>query len=272
MWRRNLYGTVNRTFVAAGYSAEAQQFFDRITDPGTPRKNAYAAIIDALVAISSGGIWTNTLGLWIIAVDTSLQANALINLKSSSFALIKQGSPSFVSDGGYSGTDGATSNYFDTQLSPSTSLTQNAVTIAASTSGTNAASGAAGGVVIGSCTNATNNTLMIIPRYFGNSFYGRVNEGSGGNVSNSESRGFFSATRRGASLSETYIAGASVANPNTTSTTAASANLYLLASNSSTGAFFGSAQQLSAAIVINAATSDAENTSIYDAFNNNKWW
>ena len=95
---------ISRTFtitvidVVAEYSTEAQQFFDRITDPGTTRKNLYATLIDGLV---TDGIWTQIDVLKIYAAD--IQGNALINLKSASFPSVISGAPTFTADQGFLG-------------------------------------------------------------------------------------------------------------------------------------------------------------------------
>jgi hypothetical protein len=99
---------------SGGYSTEAQQFFDRITDPGATRKNAYAAMIDALV---SGGVWSKLDCLWILAAD--IEANALVNLKSSSFSLVVTGTLTFSADSGFT-SNGTAGNVLDTNYNPST--------------------------------------------------------------------------------------------------------------------------------------------------------
>lgn len=78
------------------YSPEAQQFFDRIADPGEARKNLYAALIDSLVV---DGIWANLDALYVFAAP--IAATALTNLKSSSFGASESSSPTFTADVGY---------------------------------------------------------------------------------------------------------------------------------------------------------------------------
>lgn len=87
---------------AGGFSAEVQQFFDRlITLPTAPRQALYADLIDALVA---AGVWSKLDALWVYAAAD--QATALTNLKSSSFAatlVTSGGTPTFTTDVGYTG-------------------------------------------------------------------------------------------------------------------------------------------------------------------------
>lgn len=94
----------------AGTSAEALQFFSRITDPGATRKGQYATLIDGLV---TDGIWAKLDALWILAAD--IAGNAIVNLKSSSFTLTNHGA-TFTTDRGYTG-DGAAA-YLDTGYDP----------------------------------------------------------------------------------------------------------------------------------------------------------
>jgi hypothetical protein len=52
-------GSVVMGHGGGGFSAEASQFFSRITDPGATRKGQYATMINALV---SAGVWTKLAG------------------------------------------------------------------------------------------------------------------------------------------------------------------------------------------------------------------
>lgn len=88
-----------------GYSAEAQQFFDRVSDPGTSRKNLYAAMIDGL---KQDGVWSDLDGLMVMGVDEAIWQE---NLVQDAYHLIKHGSPTFVSD---RYIEGATGAYYST--------------------------------------------------------------------------------------------------------------------------------------------------------------
>lgn len=81
---------------AEGYSTEAQQFFDRVSDPGTTRKDLYAAMIDDLV---SAGVWAKLDVLQMYAAADA--ATALTNLIQSSFGGTEINSPTFTADQGY---------------------------------------------------------------------------------------------------------------------------------------------------------------------------
>jgi hypothetical protein len=106
-------GTARTGATVAGYSAEAQQFFDRITDPGTTRKGHYATLIDAIV---TAGVWAKLDCLWILAAD--IAGNAHVNLKAATFTLTLQSTPTFETDRGYTGN--GTSTWLKTGYTPST--------------------------------------------------------------------------------------------------------------------------------------------------------
>lgn len=97
---------------ASAYSSEATQFFARVSDPGTTRKNTYATMIDALVA---GGVWSKLDILYLFAAAAA--ATALTNLVQSSYGATLSGAPTFTADTDY--TNSATT-YLDTGFAPST--------------------------------------------------------------------------------------------------------------------------------------------------------
>ena len=93
------------------YSAQAQQFLARITNPGPAQSLRYANLIDSLV---TAGVWTKLDVLMVYAAPSS--ATALINLKSSSFASTLTLAPTFTAYQGFL-TNG-TNNYINTNYSP----------------------------------------------------------------------------------------------------------------------------------------------------------
>jgi hypothetical protein len=100
------------------YSAAATQFLSRIADPGTPRKNLIAALIDGCV---TDGVWSLIYGLWIRAADNSTTAKT--NWKSSSYTSIQHGTLTFTADHGFTG-DGST-GYLDNGFDNKTGFSQN---------------------------------------------------------------------------------------------------------------------------------------------------
>jgi hypothetical protein len=103
----NLTGTLGVTLTGSAvtaYSAEAQQFFDRlITPPNSTDAPLYATLIDTLV---SGGVWAKLDVLGIGAAADS--GTSLVQLKSSSFSPayldLATGTPTFTTNVGWSGS------------------------------------------------------------------------------------------------------------------------------------------------------------------------
>ena len=96
-------------------STEVSQFLDRAHGMGSFRINAYTTLINGLVI---DGVWPLLDALYITATDT--QANANLNLVSSSYPLIETGSPTFTADKGYTLVDANTVNYVLTGFNPNT--------------------------------------------------------------------------------------------------------------------------------------------------------
>jgi hypothetical protein len=109
-WRRN-------QGAAAGFSAEAQQFIDRVTVSGA-YQTRYATLIDTIVA--SAGLWAKIGNLKIRKAPDATTANT--NLKSSSYPTDNTDALVFTADSGYSGKATAGTGLRETRP---TELTQN---------------------------------------------------------------------------------------------------------------------------------------------------
>jgi hypothetical protein len=95
-----------RRAIFGGYACpEARAFLDRTTNLGGKYRKAYVDLINGLVA---DGVWSRLDVLYIFA--TQDETNALLNLKSSSFAASKQNSPTFTVDQGFTGLASANNN------------------------------------------------------------------------------------------------------------------------------------------------------------------
>lgn len=91
-------------YSAVTYSPEAQAFFDRLaTDPTPARKAIYNTFIQALVY---AGVWTKLDAMYLFAAADS--ATARTNLISASYGCTITGSPTFVADAGFTGTNAQT--------------------------------------------------------------------------------------------------------------------------------------------------------------------
>jgi len=127
----NAAGSANATSASVGpvTLGPSGAFLARTSGLDTAHTNAYTALIDGLVA---DGVWAKLDVLRIYA--TQNQATALLNLVSSSYNATISGSPVFVVDRGFSGSDGTNSNYLLSNYNPATAgspkYTQNSCHIA----------------------------------------------------------------------------------------------------------------------------------------------
>jgi hypothetical protein len=185
---------------AAGYSSEAQQFFDRIADPGTTRKNHYATLIDGLVADS---VWTRIQVLMIYAAD--IEANALINLKSSSHASINVSSTAFTADRGFTGD--ASADYLETNYVPSVAATQNDHALGAYI--LNNRTTAAFKWIMGTQTGGADG-CGIAPLWVGDVILSQINSTNNDTIAETTARGMTIASRTGAGATEMFRNGVSV--------------------------------------------------------------
>jgi hypothetical protein len=225
---------VGGTWVApgTGYSNEASQFFNRITDPGTTRKSLYAAMIDGLVA---DGVWSLLDALYIFAADIS--ANGLANLKSSSFGLTSNGAMTFTANVGYQSNNVGTSN-LDTGFVPSTAGGQFAL---------NSASLGVYSLTASTTSGATNDAIGCVdtgaahrsffnPNNGGNTFEG-INQDSGQGIgSNTQHQGMWVLTRTTSALTTCYKNGTSIGTDplNTASSALPNRSIMIFARNNTT--------------------------------------
>lgn len=187
---------------------------------------------------------------YVFATDT--QANALLNLVSSSFNPTITGAPTFTANAGFTGTDtgGASSNFLDSTFNASTAAGQYAQDSAHVSvwSNTTAAS-VNGGIAIGMSAAGFANFTAIYPRFStANTFYS-INENSiNTGVANADGKGHYLSNRSGASASQGYKNGANVISPNTASQSLPNVNTYITAINTAgTGAQVGDGHQIMAA-------------------------
>src|SRR5690348_1100684 len=96
-----------------GYHPASIQFFQRVSGLTATRQRLYDKMIRGL---NAAGIWQKLDALYILAAPTT--AIALTNLVSSSFSGTANGSPTFVADQGYTGSEGSTTIFIATALDP----------------------------------------------------------------------------------------------------------------------------------------------------------
>jgi hypothetical protein len=188
--RRILFRSVSPT---PGPAAAA--FLTRTSGLSTRERNAYITLINGLVA---DGIFSLLDLLYILATNNT--TTAALNLVSSSFSLVTNGSLTFTPDVGYTG-DGST-GYLNTQLAPSaaTQFTQNSGSIGAyiQTNQTTAdASVIMGSALIGSYA-------YMSPMNTGSVFTFNVNDNVFTGPANTTSKGAWTASRTSSSQIDLY--------------------------------------------------------------------
>ncbi len=238
----------NRTLLSGRIRPQVAQFLARTSGLDSAHRNAYISLINGLIVL---GIWQKLDLLYIFAAPNS--ATALQNLIKNSFNGTANGTPSFTSYQGFTGVDASTTVYIDTGFNPSTAggnYVQNSAHISA-WSNTNAASSPTGGVLLGVLSGGVETD--ILPRYNGSTdIYFRINDsvGSASSATNASSIGHYISNRSGASATQGYKNGISVATPNASSGALANGNIFVLATDSvGVGATLGGGYQLTMASV-----------------------
>jgi hypothetical protein len=204
-----------------GSCSQSQAFFARANATHTNGDSLDTLICTNLLAASSatctGGttLWDCADIIYVLAQPNS--HDALLNLKSSSFSLTVNGSPTFTANKGYVG---AASANLDTGWQAGTNgvrYTQNNMAIAAWVVGAAPICGLgnACGAALGE--NAVSVLIDIYPHFSDNGFYANVQSGTGHFFANSTEANFYLATRNISTTSITYRNAAS----NTQSTTSA---------------------------------------------------
>lgn len=221
-------------------SLAAAQFLSRTSGLTSKRANLYTRLIDGL---RQDGVWSVIDCLYVLATDS--EANAKLNLKSSSFTITETGAVTFIPDVGYSCGDADTINYLNSNFNPFTAnghWVQNSAhssvwcnTNATSASGTLAAS------------DGTSNSFMTV-RNGSDQFIGRVNCNPSNSVtvtSITNSIGHWLVSRTGANTLEAYK-DAVLIGTDANSSVAVTNQPFGVGARNSLGGFAGGGQQISA--------------------------
>jgi photosystem II stability/assembly factor-like uncharacterized protein len=205
------------------FTAEAQQFFDRLaTEPTKARKQAYNTLIASLV---SGGVWAKLDALYMFAAQD--EATAVVNLVQSSFGATATSSPGFAVNRGFYG---AASGLIDSNFNPSTAgghFAQN--------DATHFARGLYEAVDASPLLHDAQGTPvnLITPRFTDGRYYARLNETTASvNAAIASGAHLYSTSRSAAGEFDIYIDGVFAANSATTSAAPANADLRFLANAS----------------------------------------
>jgi hypothetical protein len=232
----------NAAALSAGsvsYSAEATQFFSRISDPGTTRKNLYAALIDSLV---SGGVWSKIDALYVLAAPD--EATSLVNLKQSSYALTKNGTPTFTADDGFKGTTDSTTQYLSTGFTPSTaggSFAQNSAHLMVWSNESAQVTSAAIGVSVAGSRS------VLAPRWSDNNCYYAANCATTPSATSTDAAGCWIANRSASNAMEIYKDGSSIGTSSAASTALQNQQIYVIAERNPSNVADGYGNQVSAA-------------------------
>ncbi len=181
--------------------AESAAFLARTSGLDSTHRNAYIALIDGLVA---DGVWSHLDVLHIYATDTT--SNALLNLVSSSFSGVANGSPTFTADRGYTGSTGSTV-YIDTQFNPTTASSPKYVLNDAHLSVWDLATATTFDSAIGHANAGDTSSALIIPKATDNKMYIRLNQAglAGESFANGSSAdGHYTASRSSSNHADAY--------------------------------------------------------------------
>lgn len=157
--------------------------------------------------------------------------------------------------------------YLNTSFNPATAgghYTQNSGHLSA-WSLTNAASGAAGGVIVGNNSGGTSIQSNIVAKYQDGNAYAAINTDlAAGNatVANADSTGYYMISRTASNLQTLYRNGTSIDTDASASSALASVPIYILARGLPGGSEFGSALRIAIASV-GAGLSSGDDTALY---------
>ena len=234
---------------AAPPSAEAAQYFARITDPGSARKAILAELIDDLVA---DGLWAKLDAAWLLASD--IAGNARVNLKSSSYTLSENGGLTFTADQGYQGN--GTTGYLSTGYTPSVNgsqFTQNSASMGGYVRNSRTTDQLWG--LMGCDGNPTGNTSYLYPKV---ASVGAIYSLTGGFVATAvtNAQGMWISSRTSSTARALYRNGSSITTSSATATGRPNREVLILASMQDNGTPAGySGDQVSFAFIGSGLTS-----------------
>jgi hypothetical protein len=233
------------------FDADAQAFFNRVTTAGGTLSNTEKTAVNTLVIqMKTDGIWTKIKAAYPM-VGASAAACAQ-NLKSSSFT------GTFTATGWTFASTGVKPNssfqaFMNTNLLPSTELSLNSTHLSFY-SRTNAPSDSTAD--LGSFGTNSNWCLIEI---FGNVLYNLINQNTIASVTMTTTLGHFIASRRGATDSEAYRNGASVATFSTSSNALSNRTITLGAMNDTVPQYYSNREYAFASIGDGLTDTEASN-------------
>lgn len=244
----------------AGFDADAQAFFDRVTTAGgTLSATEKTAVNQLVLDMKSYSIWSKMKAIYPM-VGASADA-CKQNLKSSSFTGSFSSGWTFASTGV---TPNGTSAYFDTALNPSTQLTKTTAHLSTYIR-TNSNSGSPYDIGNSSNIDATTLPTYLISRYSTNMAYcGIADTSYATSISSTNSLGFWCGATNGSSTQKLYKNGSSIVSGTAASGGFANNNLYIGANNGGGTASLFSNKQTAFASIGDGLT-DTEASNFYTA-------
>ncbi len=241
------------TAPAFGTCSQSQTFLLRTSGLDATHQNAYDAYICGLVTDS---LWSKFDVLYILATQNA--TTALLNLVSTSYNGIANGSPAFTVDRGYTGVDGSSTVYIDTGFNAATAPSPQYTTNLAHVSFWAVNNASSGFPAIG-VYNGLGQGTFASPFHSSNVAFFRINSQAVGGVASANSIGHWIANRSGANSSDGYKNGSNVITDGTASFTIQSNNYSALAGNNGGTIAGGPWQQAMISIGSSLSATDALN-------------
>jgi hypothetical protein len=257
-----LYNRLNTymTAIVVPQPSASAAFLARTSGLDATHTNAYTALIDGLVA---DGTWPKFDGLWMLATQDATTAG--LNLKSTCCTITPVGSPTFTADRGYTGVEGSTTVYLDTNFNGSTQgVGFNRVYSHISAWSVTDFNASGGSALIGS-NNGSSSQTVIYPRISNQAYLRITGFNTGIQVGSSDSSGHWIANRTCGNCISGYRNGSSIGTGGDTNSALLNQNMYMLGSNENGTPGGGTGRQVAMGSV-GAGFSVAEAASVYARF------
>lgn len=242
---------------AAGTSVEVSQFLARTSGLDSTHTNAYTALINGLV---TDGVWSKLDVLHVYATQDSTTAK--LNLVSTSYSGIANGSPTFTADRGFTGVISSSTVYIDSQFTASSASSPRFVQNSAHLSLWNLTLNSTADYAFGVKSSAVNAGIM--PEWNDTNAYCYVNGPQFGAVANSDPRGWTLANRSSPSAVQLYRNGSSIFTASSNNSTGIpNLGIHALGYQNSSSAHVGVAYQQSM-ISIGSSLSSTDATNFYN--------
>jgi hypothetical protein len=212
-----------------------------VSNGGTVSGGRQIAVNDLIVGLKADGIWTKLDRLWLFAAENT--ASALTDLAANELAT-EVNSPTFTVDSGYS--NGGSGVYIDTNFNPVTAA-GNYVRDDASWFLWNVTSRAANAVYDWGAAGVTNQDNFLRSRDSGDVVKFAINLilGAIPSFANTDSGGFYQASRTGPTASEFYKNGVSLGTDSGSSAVLVSVNFFVQLLNNNGAPHDGSSDEYS---------------------------